>query len=194
LIEMDIPESLAAQAFLATNGEFACTRAQAMEVVAICPSCGIQFGYNDHRPGLREHIYREWRAAWLANGRQPLHGPQWRTTSTQIAERASDARDEQHRRILAIGHDTSIRGVGISLRDALNRARYRELGPVCRRLIYCESFTPSPSWSSSGSRTLRTNASTEDGTSSEMARSGRWAHPSLESAFQRSKTRWPSTS
>jgi hypothetical protein len=35
LIEMDIPESLAEQAFRATNGEFAGTRPQALEVVTI---------------------------------------------------------------------------------------------------------------------------------------------------------------
>jgi hypothetical protein len=35
LMEMDIPESLTEQAFRATNGEFAWTRAQAVEVVAI---------------------------------------------------------------------------------------------------------------------------------------------------------------
>jgi hypothetical protein len=35
-------------------------------------------------------------------------------------------RDQQLLSILAIGHDASMRGSGLSLRDALRRARYRE--------------------------------------------------------------------
>jgi Zn-finger nucleic acid-binding protein len=41
----------------------------------ICPSCGIQFGYQDMQadPVKRDHIYRLWRGTWLANGRRPVH-------------------------------------------------------------------------------------------------------------------------
>jgi hypothetical protein len=38
----------------------------------ICPSCGIQFGYNDARIDLQPQIYARWRELWLANGRRPL--------------------------------------------------------------------------------------------------------------------------
>jgi hypothetical protein len=40
----------------------------------ICPHCGIQFGYDDAAGGSpeRQMIYRLWREAWIANGRQPL--------------------------------------------------------------------------------------------------------------------------
>jgi hypothetical protein len=31
----------------------------------ICPTCGIQFGYDDSRPELREKVYRAWRKLWL---------------------------------------------------------------------------------------------------------------------------------
>ena len=41
-------------------------------------------------------------------------------------------------RILAIGHDTSLRGVGISLRDALRRSNYREL----RKQFDAEALVP----------------------------------------------------
>src|SRR5687768_11699896 len=34
----------------------------------ICPSCGIQFGYNDSRPESRERVYDEWRRKWLDGG------------------------------------------------------------------------------------------------------------------------------
>jgi hypothetical protein len=37
----------------------------------ICPCCGIQFGYTDCADGGvfgRKRIYREWRAAWVAEG------------------------------------------------------------------------------------------------------------------------------
>ncbi len=55
----------------------------------------------------------------------PLLQRPWQPASHQGSEH-DDSRDELLRRILAIGHDTSGRGDGISLRDALNRARYRE--------------------------------------------------------------------
>jgi hypothetical protein len=55
----------------------------------------------------------------------PLLERPWQPASHQGSAR-DDSRDEQLRRILAIGHDTSGRGDGISLREALNRARYRE--------------------------------------------------------------------
>lgn len=32
----------------------------------ICPTCGIQFGYDDARPDLRTAIYEAWRRAFLA--------------------------------------------------------------------------------------------------------------------------------
>ncbi len=56
----------------------------------ICPHCGIQFGYNDARADLRAQIYRLWREAWVANGRQPLSGTAWREASVRIAQRAQE--------------------------------------------------------------------------------------------------------
>jgi Zn ribbon nucleic-acid-binding protein len=38
----------------------------------ICPSCGIQFGYDDARADLRSAVYQAWRKAWLANGKQKV--------------------------------------------------------------------------------------------------------------------------
>ncbi len=38
----------------------------------ICPSCGIQFGYDDaiglREPNAREAVYARWRAQWLDRG------------------------------------------------------------------------------------------------------------------------------
>ena len=34
----------------------------------ICPSCGIQFGYDDSLPARRAQTYTEWRRRWVANG------------------------------------------------------------------------------------------------------------------------------
>jgi hypothetical protein len=37
----------------------------------ICPSCGIQFGYDDEAGGnasARERIYQQWRKKWIAVG------------------------------------------------------------------------------------------------------------------------------
>jgi hypothetical protein len=39
----------------------------------ICPSCGIQFGYDDvpsasGNEGTREEIYTQWREKWILNG------------------------------------------------------------------------------------------------------------------------------
>ena len=38
----------------------------------LCPSCGIQFGYDDHAvwedASLRESIYLEWRRKWIRAG------------------------------------------------------------------------------------------------------------------------------
>jgi hypothetical protein len=37
----------------------------------ICPSCGIQFGYNDAAGGdeaRRRQIYQQWRQKWIAEG------------------------------------------------------------------------------------------------------------------------------
>ncbi len=42
----------------------------------ICPSCGIQFGYDDMAGGdvqKRKKLYVNWKAAWNANERQPLN-------------------------------------------------------------------------------------------------------------------------
>jgi len=38
----------------------------------ICPSCGIQFGYQDADLNSRELVYERWRESWLANGRRPI--------------------------------------------------------------------------------------------------------------------------
>ena len=38
----------------------------------ICPSCGIQFGYQDAALDSRELVYERWRESWLANGRRPI--------------------------------------------------------------------------------------------------------------------------
>jgi len=50
----------------------------------ICPSCGIQFGYNDARADLRERIYSHWREAWVTNGRRAFQGNAWREVSIRI--------------------------------------------------------------------------------------------------------------
>ena len=34
----------------------------------ICPSCGIQFGYDDARADLREQIWRDRRQQWIDGG------------------------------------------------------------------------------------------------------------------------------
>jgi hypothetical protein len=37
----------------------------------ICPSCGIQFGYDDAASGdpqARSNVYDEWRESWIKNG------------------------------------------------------------------------------------------------------------------------------
>lgn len=54
----------------------------------VCPFCGIQFGYNDARPELRETIYAEWRSEWIAGGRQPITGANWHRIAAAVAERA----------------------------------------------------------------------------------------------------------
>ena len=38
----------------------------------ICPSCGIQFGYDDAEPDLRAMIHGLWGDRWRQNGRLPL--------------------------------------------------------------------------------------------------------------------------
>ena len=38
----------------------------------ICPSCGIQFGYDDANPDSRELV---WRENWIRNGRHPVVEP-----------------------------------------------------------------------------------------------------------------------
>jgi hypothetical protein len=38
----------------------------------ICPSCGIQYGYNDARPDSREQVHLAWRTRWLLNQQEPL--------------------------------------------------------------------------------------------------------------------------
>ena len=56
----------------------------------ICPSCGIQFGYNDMRSDLRQRVYSLWRAAWIANGRRAFQGEAWREVSIRISQRARE--------------------------------------------------------------------------------------------------------
>ena len=34
----------------------------------ICPSCGIQFGYDDACPETRTGVYAAWRTRWMAAG------------------------------------------------------------------------------------------------------------------------------
>jgi len=38
----------------------------------ICPSCGIQFGYNDAREDLRPMIHVAWREMRRRNGQRPV--------------------------------------------------------------------------------------------------------------------------
>lgn len=38
----------------------------------ICPTCKIQFGYDDAGPGPRHVVYEDWRCRWIANGRRPF--------------------------------------------------------------------------------------------------------------------------
>ena len=54
----------------------------------ICPSCGIQFGYNDARADLRRTIHEEWRKAWLANDRRAFKGEAWHQISREVVARA----------------------------------------------------------------------------------------------------------
>ncbi len=64
----------------------------------ICPSCGIQFGYNDARPDLRERIYSGWRTAWIENGRQPLTGDARRRIGDELLRETKPTRgsDEKY--------------------------------------------------------------------------------------------------
>jgi len=61
----------------------------------LCPSCGIQFGYNDARPDLRNLIYVGWREAWVANGRRPISGDQWRKVSRVVVQKAEEQASER---------------------------------------------------------------------------------------------------
>ena len=56
----------------------------------ICPSCGIQFGYNDAREDYRQRIYSLWREAWIANNRRAFHGAAWRDVSIRIGRRIQE--------------------------------------------------------------------------------------------------------
>jgi hypothetical protein len=56
----------------------------------ICPSCGIQFGYNDARANLRQRIYALWREAWIANGQRAFQGEAWREASVRIGQRVQE--------------------------------------------------------------------------------------------------------
>ena len=51
----------------------------------LCPGCGIQFGYNDARPDLRQLVYAAWRDEWIANGRQPFEGERWREVFSRVS-------------------------------------------------------------------------------------------------------------
>lgn len=53
----------------------------------ICPSCSIQFGYNDARPDIRSSIHSTWREEWLANGRRPFKGERWHEVSKSVVSR-----------------------------------------------------------------------------------------------------------
>jgi hypothetical protein len=57
----------------------------------ICSLCGIQFGYNDARPDLREAVYLEWRREWIANRRRPFTGDEWRRVSNVVARKAQES-------------------------------------------------------------------------------------------------------
>lgn len=56
----------------------------------ICPGCGIQFGYNDARPDLREGVYAEWRRQWIAGGRRAFAGAEWRRIAALVASKAKE--------------------------------------------------------------------------------------------------------
>jgi hypothetical protein len=53
----------------------------------ICPFCGIHFGYNDARPDLRQAVYAEWRGEWIAAGRRPITGAEWKRVATVVMRR-----------------------------------------------------------------------------------------------------------
>ena len=57
----------------------------------ICPLCGIQLGYNDARPDLRQVVYAEWRRGWIANGRRPFTGDEWRRVATLVVRKAQES-------------------------------------------------------------------------------------------------------
>jgi hypothetical protein len=60
----------------------------------ICPSCGIQFGYNDSRQDLRQRIYSLWQKEWFANGRRAFYGDAWHDVSVRVTQRAQDEAKE----------------------------------------------------------------------------------------------------
>ena len=57
----------------------------------ICPFCGIQFGYNDSRPDLRQAVYAEWRREWIANDRRPFTGDEWRRVAALVGRKAQES-------------------------------------------------------------------------------------------------------
>lgn len=57
----------------------------------MCPHCGIQFGYNDARADVRQHIYRIWREGWIANGRRCPTGKAWKEFALGVSEKAVQA-------------------------------------------------------------------------------------------------------
>ena len=59
----------------------------------ICPSCGIQFGYNEARSEFRQRIYALWREAWLANDRRAFQGEAWHEVSVRIGRQAQAETD-----------------------------------------------------------------------------------------------------
>lgn len=54
----------------------------------ICPSCGIHFGYNDARASLRLLVYEGWRREWIARGRRPIDGADWKQVGTKVVSAA----------------------------------------------------------------------------------------------------------
>src|SRR3712207_8831748 len=59
----------------------------------ICPSCGIQFGYDDAAGGhivKRHAIYREWRTQWI------ICGKEWASVLPRSEEHTSELQSRQY--------------------------------------------------------------------------------------------------
>ena len=55
----------------------------------ICPSCGIQFGYDEAGAATDPVVYEEWRKMWTENGRKSLDNQQESTLLKRIDARRS---------------------------------------------------------------------------------------------------------